>query len=309
MTLRRPVIGLLTLTGVYAVILLWIDARNNVFAVLPTIASTMPLLLSAAFLSIALRYVRWRWLLRRAGHRIPVAEGFGAYISGFAFTASPGKVGELLRIRYHAPMEVPAHRVLAAFVYERGCDLLCVLALSCLAGAGSYFFWVSVAFVLGLLAAVAGFAMRPQWLTAMLRMVPRRLEAFATPIVCTLRDGLSGARHWLTWKDALVSLLLGLLAWSLLGWAFANLLGALNIQVPSFDAFAIYPLAMLAGAASMVPGGLGSTEAAIVALLSHFGADLAVAAAAAVAIRIATLWFAILLGSIAILVLEARQAQ
>ena len=55
---------------------------------------------------------------------------------------------------------------------------------------------------------------------------------------------------------------------------------------------------MLVGAASMLPGGIGSTEASLTLLLTSGGAPLATAAAAAVCIRIATLWFSIVLGFI-----------
>ena len=63
---------------------------------------------------------------------------------------------------------------------------------------------------------------------------------------------------------------------------------------------------MLAGAASMMPGGLGSTEATIAALLTAEGVDLATAGLAAVGIRLASLWFSILLGHISVALLEIR---
>lgn len=44
--------------------------------------------------------------------------------------------------------------------------------------------------------------------------------------------------------------------------------GALGIHLAGFNALALFPVAMLAGAASMLPGGLGSTEATLVALLT-----------------------------------------
>lgn len=54
----------------------------------------MPGLAAVAFASYGLRYARWHWLLRRAGHGVPAMPGFAGYLAGFAFTATPGKVGE-----------------------------------------------------------------------------------------------------------------------------------------------------------------------------------------------------------------------
>jgi uncharacterized membrane protein YbhN (UPF0104 family) len=62
---------------------------------------------------------------------------------------------------------------------------------------------------------------------------------------------------------------------------------------------------MLVGAASMLPGGLGSTETTIVGLLSLYTANLSLAVLAAIGIRFSTLWFAIVCGVLAMLRLEA----
>jgi len=83
----------------------------------------------------------------------------------------------------------------------------------------------------------------------------------------------------------------------------------MGVSVPALDAFAAYPLAMLAGAASMLPGGVGSTELAIVVSLARHGIGLETAALAAVGVRLSTLWFAILCGLVAIMLLESRAAR
>ena len=71
-------------------------------------------------------------------------------------------------------------------------------------------------------------------------------------------------------------------------------------------ALSLYPIAMLVGAASMLPGGIGSTEATLTLLLTSEGSPLATAAAAAVCIRIATLWFSIVLAFISMGLLSFR---
>ena len=114
----------------------------------------------------------------------------------------------------------------------------------------------------------------------------------------TLRDGLLHCRQLTTPLNALISLAGGLLAWLLTSLACIHLLHQLSILLPFQTALSLYPIAMLVGAASMLPGGIGSTEASLTLLLTSGGAPLATAAAAAVCIRIATLWFSIVLGFI-----------
>ena len=58
----------------------------------------------------------------------------------------------------------------------------------------------------------------------------------------------------------------------------------------------IFFFATLAGAASMIPSGLGSQEATMIGLLMLNGVGSAQAIAATVILRIATLWFGVAVG-------------
>lgn len=309
MKLKRTFTGLILITALYLSALVWADTQNQVFKLLPALVAVLPILLGIALISYVIRYFRWHWLLSRSGHAIDWTPGFLAYISGFAFTATPGKVGELVRIRYLQPIGVSPSKVLGAFIFERAFDLIAVLMLSSVALTRTELFPFALTFVAILLFGIALVASRPDWLnraSAHLRL--RRFKRLAR-IVKTLKGGLVACRLWLTPLDMFVSLGLGLAAWSLTSISFVWLLSQLGISVQFLPALAIYPLAMLAGAASMIPGGVGSTEAAIVTLLALYGVALGVATLAAVGIRIATLWFAVVCGISACSLLEARRGQ
>ncbi|ABM30672.1 lysylphosphatidylglycerol synthase transmembrane domain-containing protein [Paracidovorax citrulli] len=303
---RTAVAAALACTAAYVAALVWADARNQVFAQLPRVAAWMPGMAAVAFASYALRYARWRWLLRRAGHRVPAVAGFAGYLAGFAFTATPGKVGELVRARYFTRWGVPAARTLSAFVYERAFDLLTVALLAALAVPSGRLFGIVLAFVAGLIGAVAAVAARPRWLrrlAARMRATGWRRTARAGRMLAL---GLAGCRLWLTPCDMAVSFGLGLAAWMIIAASFAWLLQGLDIALPLRAALSTYPTAMLAGAASMLPGGIGTTEATIVALLALHAVPLGTAALAAVGIRFATLWVAVACGFAAIGWLERR---
>lgn len=304
MRVRHALIGFGAITFFYLVALILIDSRNQVFSQLPKLLSVLPTLMGLSLLSYLVRYLRWYWLLRRADNHTNLIFGFLAYLAGFAFTATPGKVGELLRIRYLAPQGVPPWRVLSAFVYERAFDLVAVLLFSALAISRKDLFLFAFGFVVIFLAGLVSAALNPAWLTrASVYLRFHRLKKLAR-ICITLRDGLSGCRIWATPLDFLVSMILGLLACGLTSYSFVLLLGHLGVLIPTLSALAIYPLSMLAGAASMLPGGVGSTEVTIVAMLSMFDVPLGTAALAAVGIRFSTMWFAVLCGFFALSVLE-----
>ncbi|RMN59810.1 hypothetical protein ALQ56_200272 [Pseudomonas syringae pv. papulans] len=76
------------------------------------------------------------------------------------------------------------------------------------------------------------------------------------------------------------------------------MLGWMGAQIPLTFAVFTYALAMLAGALSFMPGGLGSAEAVMVRLLMFKGMPGADAIAATLLIRLATLWFVVAIGAV-----------
>lgn len=291
---------------IYLVMLLMVDTQNGFFVYVPTAMAQLPVLLLFALTSFVLRYARWFWLLRWAGSEIPIWKGWLAYLSGFAFTATPGKVGELVRIRYFGRLNVDGNRVMSAFVFERALDLVVVFCLATLWVVDSQMFVVATTFVLVFLVLVGLVMYRPKTLDDLgiafvgygFGRVGRLLRFVA--------QAMAGCVVWIRPVPMLLSLLLGIGAWCSIALAFVFLLNALQLHVSFLAAFAAYPLAMLAGAASMLPGGVGSTEAAIVVQLQWHGIPVATALLAAVVVRLGTIWFSVLLGLVSLLYQELK---
>ena len=92
-----------------------------------------------------------------------------------------------------------------------------------------------------------------------------------------------------------------LLAWSAQGLAVALLCRAAGLDLSAWLAAGFYALAMVGGALSALPAGLGGTEAILLALLVGQGATLGTAVAVTVLVRLLTLWLAVALGLLALL--------
>ena len=99
-------------------------------------------------------------------------------------------------------------------------------------------------------------------------------------------------------------LLLGLIAWAAEGYALYVVLDRLGADTDIWYATGVYGISILAGAVSFVPGGLGGTELAMGSLLMLGGVETATAVAAVIICRLATLWFAVLIGLAVVLKLE-----
>jgi uncharacterized protein (TIRG00374 family) len=97
----------------------------------------------------------------------------------------------------------------------------------------------------------------------------------------------------------IVSTAFALPAWGAECLGFALIVGGFpGASVPLGLAIVIYAATTIAGALSFLPGGLGVTEGAMTVLLarSATGVDRATALDATLLTRLATLWFAVLLG-------------
>lgn len=302
----RGVLALSVVTAGYLAILAYVDRDTRALERLTALAG--PLLVCSALVlsSFALRYQRWHGALQRQGHPVDQWRGLRAYLAGFAFTASPGKAGELLRIRYFAGMGVPSRTVLTTFIHERSQDLLILTALGMSAAAlvpalGAMLGLVLTLLILLILTGCSVWLQtRLLRLTRLIPVTPfRRLASF-------LLDGLIAAGP--SWKPAaaLPGMAWGTIAWLLSAVAFATLCSAAGLQLEWHQALGIYPIAMLAGAVSFVPGGVGTTEAAIVLMLAATGASLDAAMAVAVGIRLTSLWLAVAVGMLAMTNLELQ---
>ena len=82
------------------------------------------------FAGFTLRFCRWQWYLGALGLRVDGLQSFVIYLSGFALTTTPGKVGELLRSAFLARHNVTYTQSFAAFFADRLTDLLSVVTLT-----------------------------------------------------------------------------------------------------------------------------------------------------------------------------------
>lgn len=300
----NAVIAFLLLTLAYVGVFLWLDQGRGILNGLDRLYLMLPTLMFFSLVSYVLRYARWYWLLVRAQSRVQLLRGFVAYLTGFAFTATPGKVGELLRIRYFKPMGIQPELVLSAFVYERSIDVVVLLCMATLAAAKFGILKIVVAFTVFVVAAAFILAKFAGQLTYLVNFMERRNLPFFAGVVAVFAQGFSKITIWLTLLDLLIALITGLVAWSTTAYAFVLLLDHLGETVPTLLGLSIYPAAMLVGAASMLPGGIGSTELAVIVLLGGVGVGVASATMAAIGIRIASMWFATLMGLVSVCILE-----
>lgn len=263
-------------------------------------------ILALSLINYGVRFGRWQRYLARLGYRVPPGPSLAYYIGAFAFTTTPGKAGEAVRSLYLKRHGVSYVHSLAALFAERFID---VVAMVLLASAAAIAFpearWPVVALTGILLVvlplvhsdSVHRFLDRQRG-----RLRSQRFQAVGAHLLNLLRSASALLRS----GPLYAGLALGLIAWGAEGVAFHIILLSLDVHVSVALAIGIYAIAILAGALSFIPGGLGSTEAVMGLLLVLAGADTATAIAATLICRLATLWFAVAIGLVVVVGLEIR---
>lgn len=286
--LKQLLLALGAAAAAYALVLL-LTSSTPPQAVLSQLATPTGLLAAGlCCVNYVLRGLRWRLWMAHYGRPLGPLEGLRIYLAGYTFTPTPGNIGEAARGLLLAKQPLGAMQSLSIFGAERLADLLGLLLLT-LPGV----WWLLnlpqvgglplLAIGLGaaaLLAVAALLKLRPDLLTRW----PWLQQAWACLATRPLR--------WL---------LLTLVAWTAQGLAVWLVCRELGLALDPLLATGFYALAMVGGALSMLPAGLGGMEALLTGLLVAHGAELGQAVGITVLVRLLTLWLAVAIGVAALL--------
>jgi uncharacterized protein (TIRG00374 family) len=284
-------------------------AFGNVEEVLASIRllgwSGWGIILGLSLSNYLLRFVRWEYYLRILGYRVPLWANLSIYLAGFGFTTTPGKAGEVVRTIYLKPFGVSYIHGLSAFFVERLVDMLSMLIVASLAAYAfestrwlvALTFFVTLAFLPMVHSKIVYDFLerrRQGFKSIRIRSVGEHLLSMLQSSAVLLRSG-----------PLYIGLLLGLLAWTAEGYGLYIVLERMGATTPLYLAAGIYGVSVLAGVVSFVPGGLGGTEIVMGSLLILTGVDAPVAVSAVIICRLATLWFAVAIGLIFVVGIEA----
>jgi uncharacterized protein (TIRG00374 family) len=299
--LRGLTLSVLFAVACYFVFTLW-GGWEEVRASLAQVTwGDLIFLLLLSLINYLLRYLRWGRFLRLQGYQLPRLVNLRIYLSGFALTTTPGKAGEALRSLLLKPYGVSYPHSLAALLAERLGDLMAVLLLACV-GLYAYEPARPVVAVLALLFIFGIWLLQQHALLARIEQwLNRRFQQRVAHLISGFIDTLRHSGGLLSLPLLMYSLGLGIIAWGAEGLAFYYLLQVMGADVALDVAIFIYAFAMLIGAISFLPGGLGGAEVTMTALLMFNGMDNGSAVAATLLIRLTTLWFAVVLGLLAMI--------
>jgi glycosyltransferase 2 family protein len=265
-----------------------------------------------AAVNYVFRFARWQVYLRDQKVRVPAVSSAVVFGAGLSLSITPGKIGELvkcylLREMHQVPNEATAPVVLA----ERVSDLIALLILTVV---GVAWFGLAVKLVIVAAALIGVLLVLLAWPPPTLWMIdlmsrPAWARRFRQP----LRATYLGMAHLCRPTMLLAATVISVPAWlcECLGfWLVLRGFGS-EAAISIGMATLIYATTTIAGALSFLPGGLGVTEASMTYLLFKNAPAMGeeTALAAALLSRLATLWFAVVIGLMFLGLARARIAR
>lgn len=253
-------------------------------------------LLCLSMVNYVFRGLRWHLFARRLGLPLKVHQNVLHFMGGFAMSITPGRVGELVRVRWISNLAGwPFERILVLPFADRVFDIAAmglVLAAGVLLSQTGTQAAVFVSILAVLFAAVVT---RPTLLSRLVNLLWRIIGRWPRRFA-GLRRAARSMALFREAKLALPALALSVIGWTAEGYALYLLLTWMGADISIAAATVVFIFSTLAGGLTGAPGGVGGAEAAMLFMLTAQGIPLAMALPATALIRITTLWFAILLG-------------
>jgi len=253
-----------------------------------------------------LRFVRWHWMLWMEGYRLRATRSLAVFMAGLALLPTPGKAGVAVRSLLLLRDGVPVNVSLAVYFAERLFDLLGLVTLAALflGGESSAQRWAA-AMTAGI-AGIVAVRLAPGACEWMLRRTrpggsPQRAISWANRFFVHAAELVIG-------RVFLAYLLLGMAANVMTGILLWLAVSRFGTPVAAVDAFGIVAISQLSGSLSLLPGGLGGFELAMLAQLSAAGVSASGAVASLALVRVATIWGSVAIG-LPLLLAELRRVR
>ncbi|MBN8569673.1 MAG: flippase-like domain-containing protein [Ignavibacteria bacterium] len=262
-----------------------------------------PLILGLSFLNYVARFYKWEYYLKILKIKVAPLLSFKIFLSAFVMSVTPGKMGEVLK-SYLLKEETgtPVAKSAPIIIAERITDFISIIII-CIMGA--YVFDYGRAIIIGVGIFFIAVTLILSFKKLSLRII-NSLEKikFISKHVHKIHIAYESIYQLVKIKPLVIAILMSLVAWGFECGGFYFVLkifsSTSNIETSLLTASFIYCFSTLVGAIAMLPGGLGATEATLTGLLIILKIPKDVSAASTIIIRVATLWFAVVVGIIAV---------
>lgn len=263
-----------------------------------------PVILLLSLCNYMFRFFRWEYYTKVLDIKIERKMSFLIFLSSFIMSVTPGKIGEvfksyLLKEQNDTPVSKSAPIVFA----ERITDFLSLVLLS-MTGALMFGYGTKLIIGFGVFFILLVFVISNRKLSYAIIGFFERFK-FISRVSQKIHTAYDSIYQMVRFKELIITIILSIFAWSFECLSFYLVINGFSvIGAPHIDIFIatfVYGFATIAGAITMLPGGLGATDASITGLLVLLAIPKSISVAATLIIRAATLWFAVIVGIVAVM--------
>ncbi len=304
--LQRKIVSGITLAAiVYLIFTFYVDFEKILEAFRLFDIIYFFLVLSFSFFNYYLRYERWHYFLNILHINIPRKISFSIFLSGMIMSITPGKVGELLKsylIKEYNQTSI--HKSAPVVLVERLGDFVALLIIAMI---GAIYFNFGRTIVLVSLIIFSSF------------LLGLSIKKIAEPVIIFISKlkplkkisekvfiAYENSSFLLRPFQLFLNLLIAIIAWGFEALGLYVILKVFNTEATFFWSLFVYSFSTIVGGLLLVPGGIGPTEGSLTFLLVRTNIPLNIAFVSTFLIRVATLWFAILLGILGLIYFQRK---
>ena len=260
----------------------------------------LPLILILVPLGWLALYARWVFLLRNLNYILPHKQNFKIFLSGFALSVTPGKVGELLKCQLlKDSFDVPKKITAPVILIERFYNAIGIVIISIF---GIWFFDFSgiVILITACILVITFILLRSKKLFSSLIQKTSKIK-FLSKFSNSFADSYDVINLSIKPKIFIVSSLFSASYWILESISVYYILESFGINfIDLYRVIITYTTSIILGVASFVPAGIGVSEGTLIGLLSIQGLTISSAISLTIFVRVFTLWYSVLVGFIAL---------
>lgn len=240
-----------------------------------------------------IRFIKWNFFLKKVDVHLPLKENLFVFFSGLSMIITPGKAGEIWKGWLIKDINgASLSRTIPIVIVDRITDVIGLIILSLL---GIFYYESGLNLLLVLVIIFTSFIIAIKSKTISNKLICL-MESRTGKYLGEVKDMHDTFQKSLEWKYLVGMSIISIFAWFLECSAILLVIYGFGESIGIVLSTFIFSFASLAGALSLIPGGLGVAEATLSGLLVLFGLSSSVAIGAALIMRLGTLWYGAILG-------------
>ena len=265
----------------------------------------LPVLLLLSLLNYFARFYKWDYYLSILKIDLSKKDSLLIFMSGLLMSVTPGKIGELLKAYLVKTVnKTPASITTPIIFAERATDFLSLTILA-LFGAYIYDYGRNAALIITIIILIGIFILTNRKVFDSLMIVLSKIK-FVHKRIESIEQLYHSTYTLLKIKPLLIAVGISVLSWGFECFGYYLVINNFVNTIGVSWSFFSYSFSTIVGAVSMLPGGLGVTEGSFLLMLTSKGLSASDAAATTFITRVVTLWFAVLVGIVAVFFFQKK---